>query len=119
MNWAKWTNITLSGVILFAMLLAPAADAADEEKEYWDATVLLIDAQAGDLAVSWCEDDSQKPQKIVFQTRPDDAYVVDARNRSLDFADIKPGDHVDVFTVVKDGREVIDEIMDRNQMADS
>ena len=92
---------------------------SEEEKEYTDAVVLLIDHKSGLLGVSLADEESGKEEKLSFKVDPQAVDVTNALNAILEFSNIKEGDHIDIITVKnKEGRETVTEIMDTNAVED-
>ena len=92
---------------------------SEEEKEYTDAVVLLIDHQSGMLGVSIASDDTAKEEKVSFKVDPQTVDVTNVLNAVLEFSNIKEGDHIDIITAKdKAGKEIVTEIMDTNAVED-
>ena len=93
--------------------------APEEEKEYTDAVVLLIDHQSGLLGVSFTNEDTDKEEKVSFKVDPQAVDVTNALNAVLEFSNVKEGDRIDII-IAKDkaGKEIVTEIMDTNAVED-
>ena len=100
--------------------LSPASPAIQpktlsDEKEYYDAVVVLIDPKAGMIGLSWTNEETQKEEKLSFKVDPDKVDVTNPLNQILEFPNIKEGDHVDLVTIKdQNGKEKLVEIMDFN-----
>lgn len=106
---------------LFLILLALSAPSCSEEiaasREFYGATVLLVDHDKGLLGVLAYDEVTNKEEKVSFRVDPSEVFVTDALNQPIDFSDVREGDQVDIFTEVdKDGREVVTDIADRSRL---
>lgn len=100
--------------------LSPASPAIQpktpsDEKEYYDAVVVLIDPKAGMIGLSWTNEETQKEEKLSFKVDPDKVDVTNPLNQYLEFSNISVGNHVDLVTIKdQNGKEKLVEIMDLN-----
>ncbi|GEM_PF-3953186 len=89
------------------------------DKEY-EATVLLIDHEAGLLGVNVLYYETQKEEKRSFKVDKHDVFIGNPLNQQLEFDDIAAGDMLDIYTRVdSDGREAVLEIMDYSHFKES
>ena len=81
------------------------------EKDYEDATLLLIDAQTGAIGVILHGETPAQDQKRSFLVDLKDVYVADAANQLMDFEELKAGDRI-AFTTRSgsDGGEMVTDI---------
>lgn len=101
-----------------AVPLSEAASAsATQEKEYYDATVLLIDHDSGMLGVKIVDETTQAETKLSFVVDPEEVNVTTTQNQYLEFSDIQVGDFLDIYTEIgKDGKEMVLDIIDYTQI---
>lgn len=86
-------------------------------REFYGATVLLVDHEKGLLGILAYDETTGKDEKVSFQVDPSEVFVTDALNQPIDFSDVREGDHVDIFTELdKEGREVVMDIADRSRL---
>ncbi len=104
--------------LFFALLVVPVCLAADaplgkQEKDTFDAVVLLIDHKAGLLGIQSLNEKTAAEEKHSFSLDPNDVYVVDSLNRPLEFTDIQVGDRVDIYSEIDSaGKETVIDIVD-------
>lgn len=104
--------------LFFAFLAVPVCLAVDtplgkQEKDTFDAVVLLIDHKAGLLGAQILNEETGKEEKHSFSLDPNDVYVVDSLNRPLEFTDIQVGDRVDIYSEIDAvGKETVIDIVD-------
>lgn len=105
-----------SSVPALLLLFAPfAACAAPVEKDYEDATVVLLDHDTGMIGVT-LETPSGQTEKKSFQVDPKNVYVTNPLNHNLDWSQVQVGDHIDIYAVIgEDGRETVADIIDYNR----
>ena len=100
----------------------PLAELAGEaatpnEKEYYDATVLLIDHTSGMLGVKQVDEGTAEEKKFSFIVDAEYAHVTNNVNQYLEFSDIAVGDSIDIYTEIdKNGKESVFEIVDYSQI---
>ena len=83
---------------------------ASDEKEYYGAVLLLVDAPAGMIGVQW-EDEGGKKEKLAFHLDPDNVTITNYRNESFELSELKVGETIDILTVRDaSGREMVDTI---------
>lgn len=87
------------------------------ERDYTDATVLLIDHASGLLGISYEDEEAgAKPQKASFKINLNEVYVTNTLSHNLEFSQVLVGDHVDVLTLVDaSGHETVTDIVDYNR----
>ena len=90
-------------------------EAAVQEKEYFGATVLLVDHKSGSLGIEYEDEKTGKMEKAAFTVDPDWADVSDAANQWIEFSKIQVGHRVDLFTEIDaDGKEKVYQVIDRS-----
>lgn len=98
----------------------PTAPASPEsptgEKEYYDATVLLINPKDGMLGVNHVDEKTQQNERLSFQVDLKEVLVTNQFNQSLEFSEIAVGDRVDIFTEKgRGGKDNVTTIVDYNK----
>lgn len=95
---------------------APAPSGAVQEKDYYGAVVALIDHEKGLIASSYLNEDTNETEKLSFRVDLNEVTVTNQLNQDLEFADVKVGDNVDLYTIVRDGKETVVEIIDYDRV---
>ncbi len=94
-----------------------ASTPASQEKEYYDATVLLIDHDKGLLGIKLIDEKTREEIKLSFVVDPEAVNVTTTQSQYLEFSDIQVGDYLDMYTEVgKDGKETVLDIIDYTQI---
>ena len=84
--------------------------------DYYEGTVLLVDAPNGALGILWTNEDTDQKEKLSFTVDPKTVDVTNQLNHNLQFSDIQAGDSVDVYCETdKEGRLVVTEVVDYNR----
>lgn len=113
-------RLAACAAVLACVLAVPAGagDTSVEEKEYDDATVLLVDHAAGLLGVGWSPEEGSQEQKLSFLVDLERLDVTNPFNHDLTFEHVTPGDHVDLFTRIgEDGTEKVVTIYEYSKLA--
>ncbi|HXV18613.1 MAG TPA: hypothetical protein VD883_00885 [Candidatus Omnitrophota bacterium] len=105
-------------LVLLALLCAPScSEEITAGREFYGATVLLVDHDKGLLGVLAYDEITDREEKVSFRVDPSEVFVTDALNQPIDFSDVREGDQVDIFTETdKNGREIVKDIADRSRL---
>lgn len=69
------------------------------------------------LGISWVNPQSGKEEKRSLRADPKEVYVTNQINQNLEFSNVAPGDHVDIYTVLDSkGNEMVTDIWDYDKL---